>query len=544
MRNRVSFGIFRYSPWGPWYARGMRNVFRLALVSLLSTAAACAPASSQDDTSASTDDLVSGGICATLDYGPRGSVSEIYNFFPNDQAVAANVGQLLQFGILQGAVGPGATLRGVNGDPRMVRLVAEVFEGFHRAFPAESAGLDTAPPVVVIESRVPNAFAMAATFDSAAMAMVPKSPWFFVVNSALIDQGNTDDELRAVFAHEIGHLILQTFKPNVQARVRHAYTLGTGSEEGILGAAQADDPSLAAPMGRLLGGQLRIGGISQLGFNVIMPGVYFQMMSQMFAPTEATGTACSSIQVKAQQLAIRQMGFLPGVQEGSLIPRLPNASEKAELDAFTTSLTADMRTCAGANSDTSSLGIISALTQGLSPAAAENPADPAYAQVRAGMLDIEKQVDTQMAGSRLSDKLLRAEELVRADVVAVRGDASLNLSRVRVYDYEEDADDASMRVLAAIGSDPVSIGGFALSMLKPASKAQCLADVAAGNPIGFGDLYDVHPLHCWRYFHATQFKKALASCTTRSASRRAPLVTNLPLIATDPQRVGGLQSAE
>jgi hypothetical protein len=520
----------------------MRIARHLALASVLATLACSSTA--EEETAASKDDLVSGGICSTLDYGPRGPVSEMYQFFPNDQAVAANVQQLLQFGILQGAVGPGATLRGVNGDPRIVRLLGDVFEGFHRAFPLETAGLDTPPPVVVIESRIPNAFAMASTFDASTLSLVPKSPWFFIVNSALIDHGNTDDELRAVFAHEIGHLILQTFKPTVQARVRHAYTLGTGSEDGILGEAQADDAALASPIGRLLGGQSRIGGISQLGLNVIAPGVYFQVIGQMLRPTEATGTVCSGIQAKAQQLAIRQLGFLPGAQEGNLTPRLPSAAEKAELDRLTTSLLADIRACAGPNSDTSSLGIVSALTQGLSPAAAESAADPAYDQVRAGMLDIEKQVDAQLSGGRLSDKVLRAEELVRADVVAVRSDASLNLSRVRVYDYEEDADDASMRVLSAIGSDPVSIGTFVLSLSKPATKAQCLADVAAGRPIGFGELYDVHPLNCWRYYHATQFKKALASCATSSASRRAPLTTHLPMIATDPQRVGGFQPSE
>ena len=520
----------------------MRLAFCFALASVLATAA-CSSAA-PEDAAASTDDLVSGGICATLDYGPRGSVSELYHFFPNDQAVAENVTQLLQYGVLAAAVGPGATLRGVNGDARMVRLVEEVFEGYHRAFPAESAGLDAPPPVVVVESQIPNAFALGTTFDASTISMTSKSPWFFIVSSALIDHGNTDDELRAVFAHELGHLILQTFKPAVQARVRHAYTLGTSSEDGVLGAVQADDPALAGPIGRLLGGQSRIGAISQLGLNMITPSTYVQVMGQMLAPTEATGTVCSGIQAKAQQLALRQIGFLPGLPEGNLEPRLPSAAEKADLDGLSASLVTDMRACAGANSGTSSIGIVSAIMQQLSPAVADDPSDPAYDQVRAGMLEIEKQVDAQMSGALLSDKILRAEELVRADVVAIRSDASLNLPRVRVYDYEEDADDASMRVLAAIGSDPTSIGTFALSMLKPASKAQCLADVAAGRPIDFGELYDVHPPHCWRYYHATQFKAALATCTTSSASRRAPLVTNLPLIATDPQRVGGVQPAE
>ncbi|MBX3225829.1 MAG: M48 family metalloprotease [Labilithrix sp.] len=519
----------------------MRSLLALGLAAILATTAAACSSAAPEETGASADDLVTGGICSTLDYGPRPAASELYHFFANDQAVAANVNQLIQLGILAQALGPGSTLRGVNTDARSVRLVGEVFEGFKLAFPAESAGLDRAPPVVVVQSNMPNAFAMAATFES--FMMIPKSPWFFVVSSALLEHGNTDDELRAVFAHEIGHLVLQTFQPKVQARVRHAYSLGTGSEDGILGAAQADDPALADPIGRLLGGQSRVGGVSQLGMNMIMPGVYFRLVSQLLSPTESTSSACSGIQAKAQQLAFRQIMFLPGAQEGNLTPRLPSAAEKAELDRLTDALAADLKACAGPNSDTSSLAVVSALMQQLSPAAAEDPSDPAYAEIRAGMLAIEKQVDAEMPGALLSDKILRAEALVRADVVGIRNDASLNLPRVRVYDYEEDADDASMRVLSAIGGDPVAIGTFALSMLKPASKAACLADVAAGKPIDFGGLYDVHPLHCWRYYHATQFSKSLATCTS-SGSRRAPLETHLPVIATDPQAVGGIQNAE
>ena len=517
------------------------NMLKLSLAAIALLVGGCAETSGPE---ATTDDLVSGGVCATLDYGPRAPVSELYHVFPNPQAVAENVTQLLQYGVLAGVFGPDATLRGVDEDARAVRLVAEVFEGYRRAFPVESAGLDAPPPVAVIGSQVPNAFALGSTFDASTSSMTSKSPWFFLVSSALIERGNTDDELRAVFAHELGHLVLQTFKPAVQARVRHAYTLGTDSEDGVLGAAQADDPALAGPIGRLLGGQSRIGAISQLGLNAITANAYGQVLGQMLVPTEATGAVCSGIQAKAQELAGRQIGFLPGLPEGNLQPRLPNGAEQADLDRLSAALVADLKTCAGASSKTSSLGVVSAAIQQLSPAAADDPSDPAYDQVRAGMLEIEEQVDAEMPGALLSDKILRAEELVRADVVAVRNDASLNLSRVRVYDYEEDADDASMRVLSAIGSDPTSIGTFALSLLSPASKAQCLADVAAGRPIDFGGLYDVHPPHCWRYYHATQFTKALATCTPSRASRRAPLATNLPLIANDPQRVGGLSQTE
>jgi len=91
-----------------------------------------------------------------------------------------------------------------------------------------------------------------------------------------------------------------------------------------------------------------------------------------------------------------------------------------------------------------------------------------------------------------------------------------------------------------IGVDPTSLGGFSLSLLPPAEKAKCVADVAAGRPIFYGELFDVHPTSCWRYYHLTQFAKAIGSCSNRG-KKRAPLETHLPpTIGVDPLDVLGV----
>lgn len=501
----------------------------VAMVAACSTTTEEAPASSDDA-------LVSGGICSTLDYGPRESVDDTYRFYANDQEVSNAINSMLQSGVLAGAVGPQATLRGVNADERAVRLVKEVFEGFKKAFPMETAGLDKAPPVAVIQSNAINAFAMAATYENG--AAIPKSPWFFVVLSGLLDHGNTDDELRAVFAHEIGHLVLQTFQADVQARVRHAYTLGNASEDGIIGEAQADDPTIAPQVGRLLGGQSRVGGVVQLGMNILAPGVYLRILGSMMQNTPA----CQAFQAKAQALAFKQYSFLPGVSEGDLTPRIPNATEQADLNRASDAAVAALRTCLAPTATPAPLSVVSALLQGLQPTAALDPSDPSFAQVQAGMLPIERQIDEEMPTASFADRLIEADARVRADLTALRADPSFNISRVRVYDFEEDADDASMRVLHAIGVNPEAMGSFALSILKPATKATCVADVAAHKPISFGDLYDVHPASCWRYYHAQQFSKALGTCGGPTpASKRAPVKSSLPLITNDPTTIGGFK---
>jgi predicted Zn-dependent protease len=66
------------------------------------------------------------------------------------------------------------------------------------------------------------------------------------VNTGLLNQNRPDTELRGVFAHELGHLILRTFLSEVQRQVRGIYRIGE-SEDGIIGEVQDDDPALANP---------------------------------------------------------------------------------------------------------------------------------------------------------------------------------------------------------------------------------------------------------------------------------------------------------
>ncbi|MBX3229556.1 MAG: M48 family metalloprotease [Labilithrix sp.] len=505
----------------------------LVLSALLAGLGACA--SIAEDSGVSADDLVTGGVCSTLDYGPRADAKELYRFFASNAELETAAKALVASGFVAQFTGAGATVAGVDSDERAVRLVGEVFEGYRKVFPEETAGLDKAPPVVIVQAAPVNAFALGNFIEDG--ALVPKSPWCFFVNSGLLAHGNTDDELRGVIAHELGHLILQTFRPDVQARVRHTYTLGTESEDGILGAAQPDDPTLAPAIGRLLQGQTRNGAVAHLGMNVVAPGIYIRLLGSQLRPTPATQEVCASVQPKLLALGTKQMEFLPGAAAQDLTPRIPNATELAELEALTADAMTAIEACAAPNAvDVGSLGAISALLQGLPPSAASDPSSPVFAQIQAGMHPLEQEVDAEMPTATFFDRVVRAEPRVRNDIVAIR--SSLDMSRVRVYDYEEDADDASMRVLHAIGKDPHGIGNFTLSLLPAEQRAACIADVAAGKHIGFGEAYDVHPLPCWRYYHAQQFTKALETCSPAPTKRA--LKTSLPLIANDPASVSGI----
>ena len=129
------------------------------------------------------------------------------------------------------------------------------------------------------------------------------------------------------------------------------------------------------------------------------------------------------------------------------------------------------------------------------------------------MLDVEKKVDAaSMADTALADRILRAQDELLPRLAAMQEDAQFPIAQLRVFDYEEDADDASVRVLRELGDDPLSLGGFFLSILTPEARKACLDDLAAGKTIAYGNLIDTHPATCWRDYHSQQLNKALDRC--------------------------------
>ncbi len=79
----------------------------------------------------------------------------------------------------------------------------------------------------------------------------------------------------------------------------------------------------------------------------------------------------------------------------------------------------------------------------------------------------------------------------------------------RVYTTEEQADDASIRVLNFLGRDATSIGKFMLRWLKPEEKEKCLLSVERGDKIPYGTLFDRHRDDCWRYDHSIRLAKTI-----------------------------------
>jgi hypothetical protein len=476
---------------------------------------ACSPA--EGDASSSQDALRNGGICATLDYGHTKSNADFYGQFKDDAAAADYVTNLIGAGALAAISGADAKFKELSADARLVKLVGEVYGAYQRVFPKETEGMPNAPRIAIVESSNVNAFALGPGIEAGGVRK-DQSPWIFIVHTALLSASHTDNELRGLFAHELGHLILRTFLPEIQERLRSTYML-KGSEDGILGASADNEPGVAAHVEETLKRQQRIGGLPELGPSFSsLGGSYATVVGAMFGQPEAGTAECAAAATQITQLTSLQTALLPDLSGGLFVPRRPTPDEQSKLDAVSASVDKGLRACFAkgvAGAPTSLLELTAGLND-LSDQAGD-PTNPDHAKALALMLDAERQVDAAApAGDPLIDRLLDAATRLRKEELALREDPSFPIGQIRTFDYEEDADDASARILAALGDDPKGVGHFLLSMLPKAAADACVRDVAAGKAIPYGQFVDTHPATCWRYYHVTQFSKTLAQCAGTS----------------------------
>lgn len=513
----------------------------LPLASILLLGSACAPASS-DDAGAAAGDVTggTGSVCATLDYGHTVTPENFYRRFETDAKAGEFVAKLIAQGKLAAASGPKAKFVEIARDPRVIRLVGEVFAGYKKAFPRETAGMTAPPPIAIVETDIVNAYALGPGFVEDDAAPVDKAPWVFVVHTALLAVGNTDNELRGLFAHELGHLVLRTFLPEIRAHVRSQYKVGP-NEDGILGEAQPSDPILDDHVEEIRKRRDRVGALPTLGLNVLegprlpVPGKLLTLLHMLVNATEAaTPGACATATAHMNELATAQKALLPNLADGNAVARSLSAEEQAHVDQLSDAIASELRACIP--SDEGSLMEVTAILNQLPPESVD-PAHPQHARLLALMLDAEKQVDAEMPQASLIDRVLTVQAKLRAELIALENDPQSPIDQLRVYDYEEDADDAAVRVLAALGEDPIGNGMFLVRAgLPPELQQPCLDAVAAHRPIPYGRFIDPHPATCWRYYHTTQFAQGLRQCSalppatkTANGSGRASVADKSPV---------------
>lgn len=286
----------------------------------------------------------------------------------------------------------------------------------------------------------------------------------------------------------------------------------------VFGATQTDDPVVLACVEEIRKRRARIGSYPELG--LATTGAYARKLMELVTAAAAASprAACDAAPSAMDALAAAQKALLPAPGVATNVARTPTADERARLDALARTAEDAIRACT-AGLDTplarSSLLRVTAEASYLS-STAEDPQDRDHAALLAAAPGVEASVDAADPGAPLVDRLFRADALLRADFLALAQDPALPIDTIRIYDLEEDADEAAVRVLRAIGEDPAAVGAFLLDVIVPADvRESCLADLAAGKTPIFGRFADAHPGACWRYDHAKELAQALDACGAR-----------------------------
>lgn len=467
-------------------------------------------AADDSDPSASTQN-----VCSTLDYGHARSNDEYFLTFADDAAVMEySKGFLLANGEPEA--------KEVSHDERFVRLVAEVYEGFRTVFPRETAGLTTPPRVVVVNADGVNAFA---GFDE--RPEVNKAPWIFWIHSGLVSSSKRDSQIKGLFAHELGHLILRNLLPETRDKIRRHYRVTDGAEKGILGAASADDPTVREHVEAIRSISAEVGRDVLFGSLPLSPFAlsrYRSMLTRLMNEKEQSTdqAACNDADD-----GLNQIGEI--IQPRASIHDYTihlSSSEKAQVSKLTQSTAASLKKCYGhVKQSLFELKLrdrVANLPAEEARGILERALDPTTEEHRTASAelmknDVERKVDAEAGESPTIDRLLSVVQTLHRRLSELESDDALPVDELRVFDMEEDADDAAVRVMVAIGEDPLANGRLLAGLLPDPD--ECYRLVERGRVPDYGRFVDPHNATCWRWFHTNQFAKALDRCPRNSDKR-------------------------
>lgn len=502
----------------------MRNVSSfIALLPLVGCLSAPTNESSSISDVTATPAAPESAACATLDYGHTRANADYFQTFASDEDAFAYAKEWLAL------IGKPAPTE-VSRDPHLTALVREVYAGFRAVYPRETEGFESPPTIVIVDSADVNAFA---GFDD--RPEVQKAPWLFFIHSGTLNGGFDDAEMRGLFAHELAHLLLRNVLPETRAKIRVHYLAARGAEP--LASEVKDDATVRARveevrrLGRLVGRFPELDAIP-IGLMGEDEPEYYRLLgwlrTQRPDPAPAACQASSDVSTRLQT-------FLRAHADLDTFSIALDDAAKTELSATLGELSTAMHDCYGHLRVSLLEAKVRAELVGVPEADAQplvdrllDPTSQEHAALVSALDPAEVEADSDEATPTV-DRILRAVKALHAKLAALEADAKLPLDEVRVYDKEEDADDAAVRILAHLGEDPTAQGRFSLRTMK--DPAACRRDVDAGKDLFYGRFVDPHNATCWRYKHVVEFAKAISSCgaaRTTTQSRPSALVTISP----------------
>jgi hypothetical protein len=448
-------------------------------------------------------------VCATLDYGHARSNSDFYMKFTDDDAAFEYSKGFLEANQMPEGIA-------VSHDARLVRLVGNVYGAMQKVFPSETAGLDTPPLIITVKDDTVNAFA---GFDD--RENYNKAPWMFWIHEGTLNADIPDNQLEGLFAHELAHLVLRNYLPETRSKIRTHYRVPGQKEQGVIGAVTADDPVVRDHTEELR----TLGKLVSRDFVAeVLPYSPFEEADYQSLLTTLHGDQQGSADPNACQTADNDVAKMKAIYQNAAsvhaIKLNLTQQQQAQLTALGNDAADAMKKCyAHVNMSLFELKIRNATTD--SPADQVNEfvkkaLDPTtdehkYAYGLLMTNDVEQQVDTKTDETTI-DRFLEVVDTLHKRILDLEADTSLPLDELRVFDLEEDSDDAAVRILRVIGDDPLSAGYLYVNQME--DPQGCFNQVKSGAVPAYGEFIDPHNATCWRWFHTNQLALKLNSCPT------------------------------
>lgn len=484
-----------------------------------------APGSTRDPSGAPSANK---SVCATLDYGHDRPNDDYFMTFTDDRAALSYAGDFLSANGLPGA-------SEISKDAKAVGMVSRIYSALRDLYPRETAGLEEPPRLVVVGGRGVNAFT---GFDE--RPEVDQAPWLvFAHREALAHP--VEAEITGMLAHELGHLVTRNLLPDTRAKIRTYYRVPGGREDGILGAAATDDPivreraGMIREIGQKVGRHVATGPIPMSPYLVTD---YEDLLDALKAERGGSpdSGACSTADDGITQMAdIARRGA--SIHEFSAL-RL-TAEETRSLAALGESTAAALKRCyAHVDRSLFELKVRAKAAKGEGTDAesairkALDPSTPEHKAARAELMEVERKADTGPDRPTI-DRVLGVVEELHQLLDEYEADEALPIDELRVFDMEEDSDDTAVRVLMALGEDPLANARMWIKLM-PEPRA-CTRAVERGEVPPYGRFVDPHNDTCWRYYHTTQFADALAQCPgAKAAGEQSAAKAPAPLSPADP----------
>lgn len=400
-------------------------------------------------------------------------------------------------------------------DPHYTRMRALLDEGWAAYREVKAVGELGArePELVVIEDPTVNAFVQG-DGDKAAFAVM--------VQTGLMDAAS-DEQLVAIVMHELTHAIRLHVIPERKESVRIHYLAAQDSEP--FGFQQTDDAAVRAAIGDWRALAMDAGSLDSaplVGFPMALGQgtLYRTFLAVAKLWGQAHPDICAAPLAELDQLTANIMTYYSTVDQTLHLDGVEESLATAQNDA----LVAVRDQCMPALTD-SYVEILADIN------------GKTIDEMRQILPDEDEAlVEGKHFIGAIATLLDDRRAKMRALEAAFASDTGQPWTRARQYTSEEEADDATIPVLAAMGRAPDGIGPGLALLDDETARSACTELLSSGIPPYGADMIDDHHANCFRIFHVrelaasgllTDGSSALRRPAPASA-RRAPRYRPLP----------------